>query len=96
MPKVTDQSLPEISHHSAGDTKSHATSPLPLFHQQPGSMDEFFLSIKKDAEAATALGERLKTDVVKNFVNIIEKCGGTLITSGIGKQFYMGRNFRRI
>ena len=57
-----------------------------LYHPH-NNMEEFFISIKKDAEAALALAERLKTDVVKNFVNVIEKCGGTLITSGIGKNF---------
>lgn len=65
-----------------------------LYHPH-NNMEEFFISIKKDAEAALALAERLKTDVVKNFVNVIEKCGGTLITSGIGKNFRTFFSFQK-
>jgi len=80
MPKVNDTALP------MEDSHIEKQNVHPVFmHQQSVCMEEFFVSVKKDAEAAIALAERLKTDVVKNFVNIIEKCGGTLITSGIGK-----------
>ena len=48
-------------------------------------MEEFITSIRKDAEAAMALAERLTPDMVKGFVDIIEKCNGCLLTSGIGK-----------
>lgn len=87
MPKVNEECLATSVIPSAGsikddgEMKEHCTMASRKFC----NMEEFFVSIKKDAEAAMALAERLKTDVVKKFVNIIESCEGTLITSGIGK-----------
>ncbi|XP_057304445.1 arabinose 5-phosphate isomerase KpsF-like [Hydractinia symbiolongicarpus] len=47
--------------------------------------DEFYSSIKKDMDAAKALADVLKCQDVNKFVNIINQCHGTLLTSGIGK-----------
>ena len=82
MPQVQETPVISMDDNYATTANNHTA----LYHPH-NNMEEFFISIKKDAEAALALAERLKTDVVKNFVNVIEKCGGTLITSGIGKNF---------
>ena len=80
MPQVQEAPVISMDNNITNTVNNHH----PLYHPH-NNMEEFFVSIKKDAEAALALAERLKTDVVKNFVNVIEKCGGTLITSGIGE-----------
>ena len=48
-------------------------------------MAEFTRSLTADAKAAVALGSCLDMSAAKKFVEIIERCDGTLITSGIGK-----------
>lgn len=54
-------------------------------------MAEFTRSLTVDARAAIALGQCLDMNAAKKFVEIIERCDGTLITSGIGMNllFYM-------
>ena len=47
-------------------------------------MAEFTRSLNVDARAAVALGQCLDMNAAKKFIGIIEKCDGTLITSGIG------------
>ena len=47
-------------------------------------MAEFTRSLTVDARAALALGSCLDMNAAKKFVEIIERCDGTLITSGIG------------
>ena len=83
MPQVQETPVISMDDNHVTTANNHTA----LYHPH-NNMEEFFISIKKDAEAAVALSERLKTDVVKNFVNVIEKCGGTLITSGIGTTFF--------
>eukprot|EP00794_Sanderia_malayensis_P015348 gene15348-16924_t len=48
-------------------------------------MEEFTRSLTVDARAAVALGKCLDMNAAKKFIEIIERCDGTLITSGIGK-----------
>lgn len=48
-------------------------------------MAEFSRSLTVDARAAVSLGECLDMKAARKFIEIIEKCDGTLITSGIGK-----------
>ena len=91
MPNVQEAPMTSLDDDSHNNTNNHHHN---LFtHSSHANMDEFFVSIKKDAEAALALAKRLKTDVVKNFVNVVEKCGGTLITSGIGLLNALFSNF---
>ena len=53
--------------------------------QKLDHMAEFTRSLTVDARAAIALGQCLDMNAAKKFIEIIERCDGTLITSGIGK-----------
>ena len=53
--------------------------------QKMDQMVEFTRSMTVDARAAVALGQCLDMKAAKKFIEIIERCDGTLITSGIGK-----------
>ena len=48
-------------------------------------MEEFTRSLTVDARAAVALGKCFDMNAAKKFIEIIERCDGTLITSGIGE-----------
>ena len=50
----------------------------------PDLMAEFTRSLTVDARAAVALGHCLDMAAARKFIEIIERCDGTLITSGIG------------
>ncbi len=51
-------------------------------------MEEFTRSLTVDARAAMALGQCIDMNAAKKFIEIIERCDGTLITSGIGKHLH--------
>ena len=81
MPKISDsvvQTLPTPTVSNEQELKS-------LDIEE--NVSEFFLSVKKDKDAASALASKLSPAVVNKFINIINECHGTLLTSGIGKYF---------
>eukprot|EP00111_Clytia_hemisphaerica_P024334 TCONS_00071795-protein len=94
MPNIPDQ-LPSCNGHYSHHMTKHVTSRITSSSTANQNMEEFMISIRKDAEAATALAERLKPDLVKGFVDIIEKCNGCLITSGIGKSGIVAERMSR-
>ena len=83
MPKLTEEPLLYETDEPAPKYFKEQQSP-----QAPpvSSMDDFLTSIQKDVKAAALLAESLDMTVVRKFVDIIDKCDGTLITSGIGKR----------
>ena len=98
MPKLTEEPLLYETDEPAPKYFKEQQSP-----QAPpvSSMDDFLTSIQKDVKAAALLAESLDMTVVRKFVDIIDKCDGTLITSGIGKRnvlsnIYLGKNYNRM
>lgn len=79
MPNVTEA----LIHESPSCEVSQEQEKRPV--EFCDSMPEFFLSLQKDVKAASALVDTLKAETVNKFIDIIQKCNGTLLTSGIGK-----------
>lgn len=84
MPKAADVLLDPIL---LVDANSEPDVKKCREHEHEGgesSMDELRVSIEKDARAAAALARSLDLKMVRKFVDIIDHCDGTLITSGVG------------